>query len=465
MAKKKTLILYGLVVGFLVLGSTGLTGSVETGKIHGKIMCADMQHSYTLYLPPGYTKDKKWPVIFFLEAAKRSKLPVERFKDAAETYGYILACSNEFEDGPYEANNRAMLAMYNDVLQRFAVDKARMYGSGFSGGARGATRLHYMTQKSLAGIIACGAGLDVRLKPEHISSLYFIVTISFRDFNYKEMMRLEPQLAENNVENAYLLFKGYHRWPDASDCTRTVEWLELQAMKKKTRPLDKTFIDKIYKKELELAAKLEKENDVFPAARGYELCVKLFKPLRDVPEAEAGYKRMVKTKAYKSFMKKEKRRSKEEWEYISRFARAAQQMQKVKVTKRSPGQFKKTMGMSYLRGKADQKKDDYDAAFAERLFIEVIMKFSRAGGFYIKQKEYKRAALYLELAFMGTKRNYSIPYQLAQVYSLDGETKKALKYLKIAVERGYKDKKAITNDKALDKIKNKKAFKELIDSI
>jgi predicted esterase len=436
----------------------GVTSSFARGIIIEEVVCRDSQHSYSLYLPSGYNPERKWPSLFILEPAARSILPLERFKEAAETYGYILVCSRQFQDGPYEENNRAMLAMWQDIQQRFALDLSRRYAAGFSGGARGASRLHVMKQKSLAGIIACGAGLDLRLKAADLLPAFYIATVGLDDFNYKEMMKLDEALEQAGVEHIVLVLEDYHRWPGVPVCTRMVEWLELQAMKKGSRPMDTALVDTLYQKELDIARGLESAGKLYQAARGYEACKTLFTRLREVSAAETGKKRVTANNE----LKDEIRRNREEWEYIAIFAGTFQKIEASAVTYSSLRQTKKEMRIPYLRKIVDKSKNGYEVSWAKRLLTELILKLSRAGSHYLDKGDFQRSVLYFRLVIEASRRNEEVYFELARAYSLWGKKKEALKSLRTAVEKGYKDLSALEDDKALEPLREEKEYKELI---
>jgi hypothetical protein len=74
---------------------------LPVGKIIERVVCLkDDSQSYALYLPPNYTTDRRWPVIYAFDPAARGLRPVERFKDAAEKYGYIIVGSNNSRNVP-----------------------------------------------------------------------------------------------------------------------------------------------------------------------------------------------------------------------------------------------------------------------------------------------------------------------------------------------------------------------------
>jgi hypothetical protein len=78
-------------------------GEIRRGEIIERLVClSDPSQSYALYLPSSYTPDRKWPVIYCFDPVARGRVPVEQFKKAAEKYGFILAGSNNSQNGPGE---------------------------------------------------------------------------------------------------------------------------------------------------------------------------------------------------------------------------------------------------------------------------------------------------------------------------------------------------------------------------
>src|SRR6185503_58837 len=117
----------------------------------------DSSQTYALYLPSNYTPNRKWPVLYAFDPGARGRMPVERFKEAAEKYGWIVLGSNNSRNGPWNVTAAAWNAMLTDTHPRFAIDDERMYATGFSGGARVAVQIAAGC-KCLAGVIANGAG-------------------------------------------------------------------------------------------------------------------------------------------------------------------------------------------------------------------------------------------------------------------------------------------------------------------
>ncbi|MCK5057663.1 MAG: hypothetical protein KAT34_13460, partial [Candidatus Aminicenantes bacterium] len=80
----------------------------ERGKIIEKVICAaDETQQYALYLPPAYSLEKKWPILFAFDPAARGTVPLKLFKTAAEKYQYIVVCSYNARNGPWEDTIKA----------------------------------------------------------------------------------------------------------------------------------------------------------------------------------------------------------------------------------------------------------------------------------------------------------------------------------------------------------------------
>jgi dienelactone hydrolase len=169
------------------------------------------------------------------------QFPVQRFQQAAEKYGYIVAGSNNSRNGEWQSSLAAIRAMPADVTARFSIDLKRVYTAGFSGGARVAMHVA-MTSGKIAGVIACSAGF-----PDghaHKSAPFPIFgTAGTEDFNYQEMRRLDRTLT---TPHRLVIFEGSHDWLPSDLAFAALEWLELQAMKSGLRARDEALLERIF---------------------------------------------------------------------------------------------------------------------------------------------------------------------------------------------------------------------------
>jgi hypothetical protein len=84
-----------VVSGPCVLSQTQKPADLPSPGQIGDVVCiSDAAQSYALYLPSAYGAAKRWPIIYFFDPGGRGRRPLELYKEVAETYGFILAGSN-----------------------------------------------------------------------------------------------------------------------------------------------------------------------------------------------------------------------------------------------------------------------------------------------------------------------------------------------------------------------------------
>jgi dienelactone hydrolase len=212
------------------------------GQVLDKIACLqDAGQSYALYLPSAYQSGRSWPIVYCFDPGGRGGIPVALFKAAAEKFGYIIVGSNNAKNGPWESILSAMRAFWLDTHARFAIDDKRVYAAGFSGGARAACALGKMLSQTLAGVIACGAGLPEWLLPADLVPLPWFGIVGLHDFNFSEMQELVRKFSALGNPWRLEVFSGRHSWPPPKLLMAAMEWLQSQSIKTRSRPPDKAL--------------------------------------------------------------------------------------------------------------------------------------------------------------------------------------------------------------------------------
>ena len=228
--------------GSLVFGKQQV--QIPQGEIIEKVTCiANPEQSYALFLPPGYTPEKKWPILYAFDPLARGAVPVKLFQDAAKEFGFILVGSNNSRNGI--DLNAIVEALWSDTHQRFAIDERRVYTTGFSGGARVASAIALSYRGAVAGVIAASGGPRPNFNPLPTKQFAFFGTAGTEDFNFPEMQQLKRRMDEVGVTNRLVVFEGGHEWPPAEICGEAISWMEVQAMKSGTRAKDNELIDRL----------------------------------------------------------------------------------------------------------------------------------------------------------------------------------------------------------------------------
>lgn len=437
----------------------------ETGKITDKVICkADANQSYALYLPPNYSKEKKFPIIYVFDPGAQAKHAVELFQPAAETFGYIVVCSYNSRNGPTAPIVEAIKAIWADTLTRFSVDEKRIYASGFSGGARVASRFHLMIRNNCAGIIACGAGLSTGIKDLNLlKPLLWYGIVGVADFNYKEMQRLDKDFDGVELRHNVEILDMGHRWPPKDALTRAVAWMEMEAMKNKTRPQDTRLIGIYFNDALERAKKMESEGHVYLAVRELDTARQLLEGLTDTSLLKQRLKVLTEKGTYKIFLIAEAKREKLEVDIRRILYRVV--MLDPPDGKLNLNKMITALELDELVKLAATKGDIFRSGLAKRSLYQLAVSASGRGGRFYRQKDWRRAAIYFEICARTGMLSPTSYYNLACVYSLDKKKKKSLKNLKRAIEKGFTNRAHIGNDKDLHYINKEKEFRELLKNL
>ena len=288
-----------LAASVLLHASLAFAQDLPRGQVVDEVKCAgDPAQSYALYLPSNYSADRPWSLLIAFHPAARGRAMVDTYRAAAETYGYIVAGSNNSRNGPWAVSSAALHAMSTDLGQRFSIDANRLYLTGMSGGARVALQVA-LDSKIIAGVIASSAGYPDS-KPRKSVTFALFGTAGTEDFNYLELRMLDRALT---TPHRLAIFDGGHTLPPERVAIDALEWLELQAMKSGRKPRDETLIDRLF----------DERQRAIAAASAPARTVLLLKDLaddfgglRDVSAAAARAAELSKQKDVKSALSRER---------------------------------------------------------------------------------------------------------------------------------------------------------------
>jgi predicted esterase len=333
--------------------------SYERGKIVERIATmSDPSITYAYYLPSNYDPAKRWPLLYVFDPAKRGPVGAEIFRDAAETYGWIIVSSNDTDSSSdWYPNSRAINAMWPDAQRRFSIEKKRIYATGMSGGAIMAWSLAKVT-KGVVGVIGCSGRLADEHDTDDVTFDWF-GTAGIADFNYSETRLIESKLAELHKTCRVEIVEGGHRWPPEPTLREAVEWMELQAMRRGIRARDDAFIAKMLERDLGAAAKLDDLN----AMRRYDAIVRTFDGLADTSAARKKADELRTSDSVKRAMREEKRGDEFEKSAKQRMVRAVQEF--IGNDMEVGPELARAIDLSHLRKQA--AGNDYAAAVAQRV--------------------------------------------------------------------------------------------------
>jgi predicted esterase len=416
--------------------------------------------SYALYLPSAYTTDRFWPVLYMLDARGNALLPLERFRVAAERFGWILVSSyNSRSDTKDDPNSPAMMAMWNDAVTRFAIDGRRVYATGFSGGGRAAVALAYALPGRIAGVIGAGAGFDDPSGAVKSAPFVYFGTVGDHDMNYYEMRSLEEKLENAKVPHRIAYFEGGHEWMPAELAGEAIAWMELQAMKSGARPKDTERIASWQASARRRAEALDAAGKLVDAYRAYSQAAEDFRGLADVAEDERRAGELGRRPEVKTGLKEAKRRdARDEATLRSVNTKLRQALQQPDPPQ--PTLLAAELGIPALRKTAASAETPEERLSADR----ILANLRAQTGFYLPQemldrRDPTRARALLLVRAEIDPDNPLVYYNVAAYAARSGDAARAVKDLDVAVAKGFRRLELIDEDSDFDAIREDEAFR------
>ncbi len=246
-------------------------------------------------------------------------MPVKKYHNLADAYGFILAGSNNSSNGQSQGNMDKTIAIFiDDVNEHFSVNSNRNYTGGFSGGARVAAYTALFKRK-ITGVVGCAAGFPQITTNPNTSFAYFGI-VGNTDFNYLEMKNLDRSLENANINHFLSIYNGKHDWPPPQIMNDAFVFFQLDAMRKHVIPQDTNLISKI-KTQIDDSINASSDNMDW-LALGYYLkkAVVFLSSFPDTQNYQQTYNKVVNNKKYKTkleeALKQEKVEQKNQQSYI-----------------------------------------------------------------------------------------------------------------------------------------------------
>ncbi len=430
----------------LLLCAAVNAAEIPKGRILEKVTCAaDATQTYALYIPTSFDPTKKSPVLFCFDPGARGKNPVERFQEAAEKFGYIVAGSNNSRNGPWAANAVAIQAMMSDVSRHLPIDAKRVYVAGLSGGARVACQIAGFGLAQ--GVIACSAAFSGTEAPGKVPFLFF-GTAGVTDFNYRELKRVDRELDDRKATHRVVIFEGGHEWLPPQLALEALAWIELQAMKRGAREKDAAWI----------AAQFDARLAAVPEApaparlRALQSLAADFKGLAEITAVEKEVTAIAASREVRDALKAERTAERAEEALLENLM--------VAISDGFVSSARKTA--AELQGKAKSAADPAERARATRVLQSVASYCAENARAALRENDYETAVPLLE---MGTVLRPDRPQgyvELARVRTLLGDKKQAIAALEAAVAAGFKDAARLEQEKDFEKLRKEPAFAALL---
>ncbi len=421
--------------------------SIAKGIPHPVIFCKkDSLQSYAIYLPNNYLSEKKFPVIYFFDSHSEGVLPIEKYKSLAEKYGYIIAGSNNSKNGlPWETTQKIIQFFFNDVQEKFSIDKKRIYAGGFSGGARVASSIA-ITNGGIAGVAACGAGFGNQ--NEQINGKFVFAGIAGNaDFNMIELKNLERTLETSSLEHHLIIFDGKHEWCPPEIMEEVFQLFEISAMKNGLTERNDSLVQQyISRKEKEIQQYKNKKQMLELWNLYRKLSVTLY-GLTDVSKYKQEIISLENSPALISELNKEidaeKSEISKQQEYSNAFTT-------------------KNLGWWNNEIKSLKKRNSLPA---KRLIGYLGLAAYMYSNGALNKNQFQQADNFLKIYTLLEPENSEHEYLYALLFMKTNQPGKALSYLKSAVLLGFKDKERLEKEEIFSPLRNKQGYLEIISKL
>jgi hypothetical protein len=426
-----------------------------TGEIFDRVSCINNEsQQYALYLPSDYVPEKKWAILLALDPGARGRLPLEVFKAAAEEYGYIVVGSHNSKNGPMDAAFLSLVEMWEDAKKRFSIDRNRVYATGFSGGVRVAGRFAQISNE-LSAVIGCGAGFDIEDSKKNIQ-FSFIGVCGNRDMNFMWLQTLNAELLSKKVSSRVVPFEGEHTWPPPEVCRRAVQWVELDSYRRGRRPIDEKLVEELYQSERSRGEDLEKNGKFFQA---YLIQLDLrsdFEGIRDLGEVKRSIQQLAGTDRLRKSWKEAQELEKEESRYLKEIL--AEFLDKKR--RRKPQWWKKKI--KNINNISKRKPDQEHQLMVARLLDSLWRNGYERSWLATLDQDFEAAVYFAEVAALVLPESAEVLYNLARMYALTDQRKKALETLTASIHAGLTNLDRIESDEAFDDLRLQPAFRQIL---
>jgi hypothetical protein len=194
---------------------------------------------YQLFVPPGYKRNRAWPLVVFLSPGD-APLGWHSWQKVCEDNDVFFCCAyGAGNNVPPGRRIRIVLDMVDDVRRRYHISPEETYLAGFGGGARLACTLAFSLPEYFGGVAAiCGGspphGLDY-LRHRARDRLSVAVVTGADDPDRRECgVYLAPLLEDLEVRTRlWSVPKMGHEMPPADVLGEVYTWLETDLLRRR----------------------------------------------------------------------------------------------------------------------------------------------------------------------------------------------------------------------------------------
>jgi len=390
--------------------------------------------SYALYIPTNYVPERRWPMIYVFDPDANGSRPLELMKEAAASYGYLLAGSNNSRNGSWEMERDAAQEMWSDTHESLSIDDRRVYFAGFSGGARVSVWLAQLCNCA-HGVFLNSAGFGVSSTPSHKPAFAIFAMAGMTDFNYAELAELDARLESLGSRHFFRRFDGRHAWAPATVWQEALAWSALWEMKDNLRDQDKGIISAEFVRATDRLRQREDAGDPYFAVGEYRAMAATFDGLTDTSELKKRLSALADSPAVREGAKQEKTEIEKQRSLEADIVRVTAAMRVAGGDQASLFEDASNR-IRQLRESSIKERRPESRRVLERAAANIFAMAMETGEQLLDQGQSRTAELYFELGAIAHPDSKWPLLSLAQCHAMMGDKKAALRDLKRAREAG-----------------------------
>jgi predicted esterase len=433
---------------------TSYDTTLKSGVISEKVVCkSDASVSYALYLPTSYNAGTFFPVIYIFDPHASGLLPVSKYKDLAEKYGYIMIGSNNSKNGvAWDAINQTIKTMMDDSQNRLSIDKNRIYTAGFSGGSRVASSVA-IYDGGIRGVIGCSAGFP-QLNKKLDSRFDFIGIAGNEDFNMTEMKNLDKSLETSGLRHQFIIFNGIHEWCPVETFNQAFQWIQINEMQDKMIPVNNTMIDEIKNSYQKKIKESEASGKKYEAVILYKQLISFLGGLIDVSTYKKSMDSLSNSSEVKNIMQQKEETEKKE--------SAMQQEYAGEITTKDLSWW--TNEVRQLNSISKQGNEEKYLMNKRLLGFLSLVAYSQSNN-ALNSNQLDKAENFIKLYAIIDPPNNEHSYMMATLYAKRNEVDKVFIALNEAVKLGFDDINRLNNDPVLSMFKSNNSYDDVVNAI
>jgi predicted esterase len=402
--------------------------------------------------------------VYAFDPGAQGDIPVRRYREIAEKYGYILAGSNNSQN--FVNDSTVIQAMLADTHERFSLDPKRIYTTGFSGGARAATLVALRcTSCKVAGVVASGASYPGNISPSATDSFLYFMTLGDSDFNYPEVV--QTRLAKERFGAPYRvrIFPGPHQWAPASVFEEAIVWFQLKAMRAGAIPKEEAFIAEQRKNAAAEALQAEKDHDTLRAFFAYKSLVEDFPESGSTAEAEAKLGSLKRSPELKKALEKERQEVEKQQRLEDEAAASVARFSENPASFDPEVRSSLVTSMQRLRRNGQNSKEDGERRIYKRAANALFARLVEEGQRRKLAGKFSEALPFFELLSEAAPERAWPPLLIAETRAAMGDHKRALKALRQAANTGHIDAEMLEKDQDLAPLFRDPEFHKIVEDL